>query len=146
MPPKRKENPNQFEETQLEKSITTFSLASKCQSPSFCQGDCDNISQAFLDHTAKVGLEGIILAVDKPIQEPTLGWKNWGSQEEISHYMCFFPSLQKGVDWSARQFWDQADCPQIQTVIQIKEAWEDLPFQLEDARNHEEEVAGSKLT
>lgn len=131
------------ENTELNQAIDTFPLKNQCETPSAAMGDCDNISIAFLDHAKKYNLNGRLLAIDNPNKSPTGGWDLWGGHWEktgaaISHYIAYFPSLELGVDFSARQFWDDAKIPEIYTLEQIKSLWSELPFGTDDSRDYED--------
>lgn len=130
----------------LNNIITYFPTPQECYQSTIA-GDCDHISQLFLTYAKTQGLEGILLAVDQPKQEPDLGWNYWGGKEFflISHYIAFFPQLSKAVDWTARQFWAKSPVPWVQTLEEVQDNWEEFPFQLQDARLHEKWVAGSQL-
>lgn len=127
----------------LREAINSFPLRRKCADAEFAHGDCDNISQAFIEHAESFGLNGTMLAVDSPRFK--LKGSIWSSDELISHYIAFFEPIGIGVDWSARQLRSDAKVPIVMTKKQVKSSWRELPFGWEDARKHEHEVAGSFL-
>ena len=132
-----------IENTELQQAIDSFPLKSICQSSTATMGACDNIAVSFLRHAKESGLKGMLLALDNPHKEPTHGWKTWGGHwkktgSAISHYIAYFPSLQLGVDFAARQFWDDAKVPEIYSLEEIKQLWSEFPFGMDDSRDHED--------
>jgi len=129
----------------LHDAIRQFWPQEDCQDPAYCHGCCDGVASLFLDHALMYGLEGTMLAVDNPHRVPTIGWKFWtGSDKDwrekptvISHYMVYFPNLEIAVDFTARQFWHDAEVPMILTPDQVEAQWDQLPYGFDDSRQHE---------
>jgi hypothetical protein len=127
-----------LENTELQSAINSFSERDKCLVADYGRGACDNLSTQFLNHAKQFGLNGILLAVDSPTKIPTLGWEFWGKGAIISHYLAYFPDQQLGVDFAARQFWEDAPVPMVLSLDQIKKLWKELPFGLSDSREFED--------
>jgi hypothetical protein len=142
----RKISTKKFDRQQLlQRAISTFRHAAKCQNPDFCRGYCDTIAHVFLQHAQTLGLKGKLLAVDNPNKKPTHGWDHWGGHWKntggcISHYIAYFPALGQTVDWTARQFWARAPVPLIETLEQTKARWNQLPFGTKDSREEESDT------
>lgn len=125
----------------IEQAIAAF-RDEKYENPDFVHGDCDPISIKFLETIEG----GILLAVDNPHVEPSLGWEYYGGhwrdgQATISHFLAYFPDEEIAVDWTARQFWHDCPVPMILTKTQLLELWNELPFGWEDAREFDEAIA-----
>jgi len=121
----------------LQEAIKSFPQKDRCSSADYAHGACDGLGHQFIKHADQFDLKGTLLAVDYPLKEPTIGWKFWGGPEAISHYLAWFPDLGLGVDFAARQFWQDADVPMVLTLDQIKSLWKKFPFGMNDSREAE---------
>ena len=119
--------------------IEAFQHFDYCHVPQNISGSCDAISIEFLRYVKeKCGLDGIVIDVSTPNIEPTLGYKYFGGREQIHHYLCFFPELGLAYDWTARQFWDDTQVPQVMTIPEVNALWDDVIW--DDARPELEEM------
>jgi len=125
----------------LQSAIETFPDKAACADPNFCAGRL--VSLRFLRHAEGFGLFGTIMAVDNPRTPFTENL--FGPNDTINHYIAYFPALARAVDWTARQFWNDSPVPVLLTNSQIEAEWQELPFQWQDARTCEQEVAGARI-
>lgn len=130
------------ESLDIQKVIETFPYLGECHDSNFCMGNCDHMSIAFLSHAERYGFVGILLAIDNPLRAPSFGWNVWGGDwrrtgSAISHYVAYFPALDLVVDFTARQFWKQSPVPMMMDLEQLQSEWDQMPYGISDARNHE---------
>ncbi len=123
---------------ELKKQIENFPHRENCLDPALAQDGTDVYALAFLNQLKGNGINAILLAVDHLLKTPDMGFSHWGGAENISHYLVYVPKEGIAIDWTARQFWDDIESPMVMLKDEINNIWKNLPYRMEDSRNHEE--------
>ena len=96
------------------------------EDPSRCGGHCYYASLRFAQYCALQGFRAGLLAVSDPKFRPDhIDFSN-------GHYVAWVQPFQKSVDWTARQYRTQTDCPRVLNKEQLMDEWEHIALEIVD--------------